>query len=80
MVNHLIANAVLNISSDLLIMAIPAPLVFKVKIPLRNKLILAGMFFVGFFTVCIHFMCMLHILFRIGVCVISNTCYMHGLP
>lgn len=49
--NHLITNAVLNISSDLMIIAIPMPLLFKVKIPLKNKMILMGIFLIGAFNV-----------------------------
>ncbi|CAI6340185.1 unnamed protein product [Periconia digitata] len=49
--NHLITNAVLNISSDLMIIAIPMPLLFKVKLPLKNKLILCGIFLIGTFNI-----------------------------
>ncbi|PVI01411.1 hypothetical protein DM02DRAFT_349108 [Periconia macrospinosa] len=49
--NHLITNAVLNISSDLMIIAIPMPLLFKVRLPLKNKLILCGIFMIGTFTI-----------------------------
>lgn len=49
--NHLITNAVLNISSDLMIIAIPMPLLFKVKLPLKNKMILIGLFLIGTFNV-----------------------------
>ncbi|KAF1966382.1 hypothetical protein BU23DRAFT_663298 [Bimuria novae-zelandiae CBS 107.79] len=49
--NHLITNAVLNISSDLMILAIPMPLLFKVKLPLKNKAILIGLFLIGTFNI-----------------------------
>ncbi|KAF2266077.1 hypothetical protein CC78DRAFT_164723 [Lojkania enalia] len=49
--NHLITNAVLNISSDVMIILIPMPLLFKVKIPTKNKAILFGVFLVGTFTI-----------------------------
>ncbi|KAF2647354.1 hypothetical protein K491DRAFT_614704 [Lophiostoma macrostomum CBS 122681] len=49
--NHLITNAVLNISSDLMIIAIPLPLLFKVKLPRKNKAILLGVFMIGTFTI-----------------------------
>ncbi|ORY19430.1 hypothetical protein BCR34DRAFT_620916 [Clohesyomyces aquaticus] len=49
--NHLITNAVLNISSDLMIIAIPMPLLFKVKLPKKNKVILIGVFLIGTFTI-----------------------------
>lgn len=35
--NHLITNAVFNISSDLIIISIPMPLLFKVRLPKKNK-------------------------------------------
>ncbi|KAF2118293.1 hypothetical protein BDV96DRAFT_381896 [Lophiotrema nucula] len=49
--NHLITNAVLNISSDLMIIAIPLPLLWKVKLPAKNKAILGGVFMIGTFTI-----------------------------
>ncbi|KAF2468051.1 uncharacterized protein BDR25DRAFT_57167 [Lindgomyces ingoldianus] len=49
--NHLITNAVFNISSDLMIIAIPMPLLFKVKLPKKNKTILFGVFLIGTFTI-----------------------------
>lgn len=49
--NHLITNAVFNISSDLIILSIPMPLLFKVRLPKKNKAALIGVFLVGAFTV-----------------------------
>ncbi|KAK7177496.1 hypothetical protein PSPO01_16453 [Paraphaeosphaeria sporulosa] len=49
--NHLITNAVFNISSDLIIIAIPMPLLFKVKLPMKNKAILIGIFLIGTFNI-----------------------------
>ncbi|KAK7192187.1 hypothetical protein DPSP01_010195 [Paraphaeosphaeria sporulosa] len=49
--NHLITNAVLNISSDIMIIAIPMPLLFKVKLPKKNKAILIGIFLIGTFNI-----------------------------
>lgn len=49
--NHLITNAVLNLSSDLMIISIPMPLLFKVQLPLKNKAILLGIFLIGAFNV-----------------------------
>ncbi|KAF9699614.1 hypothetical protein EKO04_002517 [Ascochyta lentis] len=49
--NHLITNAVFNISSDLIILSIPMPLLFKVRLPKKNKLVLIGIFLIGAFTV-----------------------------
>ncbi|KAF2186421.1 hypothetical protein K469DRAFT_571958 [Zopfia rhizophila CBS 207.26] len=51
MINHLITNAVLNISSDIMIMLIPIPLVFKVKMPLKKKIVLSCIFLIGTFVV-----------------------------
>jgi hypothetical protein len=48
--NHLITNAVFNISSDFIILSIPMPLLFKVRLPKKNKFILVGIFMVGAFT------------------------------
>ncbi|KAI1505049.1 hypothetical protein F5X99DRAFT_431145 [Biscogniauxia marginata] len=49
--NHLITNAVLNISSDIMIILIPMPVFLKAQLPLRRKLILCGVFALGIFTV-----------------------------
>jgi hypothetical protein len=49
--NHLITNAVFNISSDLIIISIPLPLLFKVRLPLKNKAVLIGIFAIGAFTI-----------------------------
>lgn len=49
--NHLITNAVFNISSDLIIICIPMPLLFKVRLPLKNKIVLGMIFCIGTFTI-----------------------------
>lgn len=49
--NHLITNAVFNISSDLIIISIPMPLLFKVRLPKKNKTILFIIFLIGAFTI-----------------------------
>lgn len=49
--HHLITNAVFNISSDLIIISIPLPLLFKVRLPLKNKAVLLGIFAIGAFTI-----------------------------
>ncbi|PSN69575.1 hypothetical protein BS50DRAFT_457207, partial [Corynespora cassiicola Philippines] len=49
--NHLITNAVFNISSDLMIIAIPLPLLWQVRIPRKNKFVLMGIFMIGLFTI-----------------------------
>ncbi|KAI1839469.1 hypothetical protein JX266_014320, partial [Neoarthrinium moseri] len=49
--NHLITNAVLNISSDLMIISIPMPIFFQAKLPVKKKVILVGVFALGVFTI-----------------------------
>ncbi|KAF1962272.1 hypothetical protein CC80DRAFT_487777 [Byssothecium circinans] len=49
--NHLITNAVINLSSDLMIISLPMPLLFRVKLPLKKKLVLGGIFAIGAFNV-----------------------------
>ncbi|KAI0580434.1 hypothetical protein Ptr902_10694 [Pyrenophora tritici-repentis] len=49
--NHLITNAVFNITSDLIIILIPMPLLFKVRLPKKTKCILFFIFCIGAFTI-----------------------------
>ncbi|KAI0550982.1 hypothetical protein F4679DRAFT_594298 [Xylaria curta] len=49
--NHLITNAVFNISSDLFIIAIPMPIFVQINIATRKKVILCGVFALGLFTI-----------------------------
>lgn len=49
--NHLITNAVLNISSDLMIIMIPMPVLLQAQLPIKKKAILCGVFALGTFTV-----------------------------
>jgi hypothetical protein len=49
--NHLITNAVLNITSDVMIILIPMPLLFQVQLPRKNKAVLIGIFAIGVFNV-----------------------------
>ncbi|KAI8631522.1 hypothetical protein F5Y19DRAFT_473195 [Xylariaceae sp. FL1651] len=49
--HHLITNAVLNISSDILIILIPIPIFLKSNIPTRKKAILCTIFALGLFTI-----------------------------
>ncbi|KAH7076950.1 hypothetical protein BKA63DRAFT_293628 [Paraphoma chrysanthemicola] len=49
--NHLITNAVFNISSDLIIISIPLPLLFRVRLPKKNKAALFTVFLIGAFTI-----------------------------
>ncbi|KAG6031269.1 hypothetical protein E4U41_007642 [Claviceps citrina] len=49
--NHLITNAVLNISSDIMIILIPIPIFIQSRLALKKKLILVGVFALGIFTI-----------------------------
>ncbi|KAI1848303.1 hypothetical protein JX265_013829 [Neoarthrinium moseri] len=49
--NHLITNAVLNISSDIMIILIPMPIFLQAKLPAKKKAILVGVFALGVFTI-----------------------------
>ncbi|KKY16758.1 putative family decarboxylase [Diplodia seriata] len=49
--NHLITNAILNISSDIFIMAIPMPIFLAARLPLKRKIILCGVFGLGTFSI-----------------------------
>lgn len=49
--NHLITNLVLNISSDIMIMLIPMPILLQSSLPLKKKLILSAIFLLGCFTI-----------------------------
>lgn len=50
--NHMITNAVTNISTDLLILLLPMPVFIQSQLPLKRKLVLCGVFALGIFTVC----------------------------
>ncbi|KAH6976685.1 hypothetical protein EDB80DRAFT_594023 [Ilyonectria destructans] len=49
--HHLITNAVLNISSDLMIIMIPMPMLISSTLPLKKKAVLCGVFALGLFTI-----------------------------
>lgn len=49
--HHLILNLSFNLSSDLLIMSIPLPLLIKAHLPLKKKLLLVFPFTLGIFTI-----------------------------
>ena len=49
--NHLIVNLVFNLTSDLIIMSIPLPLILRAHLDLKKKLLLAFPFSLGFFTI-----------------------------
>jgi hypothetical protein len=48
---HYIVGAVFNISSDLIILALITPVLLKVRLPLKKKIILMGIFSLGIFTI-----------------------------
>ncbi|KAI1123130.1 hypothetical protein F5Y10DRAFT_58407 [Nemania abortiva] len=49
--NHLITNAILNISSDLFIIVIPMPVFLQINIAPKKKAILCAVFALGLFTI-----------------------------
>lgn len=49
--NHLITNAVINITSDVMIILIPMPIFLKSQLPLKRKAVLIGVFALGAFTI-----------------------------
>lgn len=49
--NHLITNAVLNISSDIMIILIPMPIFLQSQLPAKRKAVLCCVFALGTFTV-----------------------------
>ncbi|KUJ14456.1 uncharacterized protein LY89DRAFT_139975 [Mollisia scopiformis] len=50
-IHHLITNAVFNISSDIMMLCIPIPLLIKSQLPRANKIILCGLFGLGIFVI-----------------------------
>ncbi|KAF7546070.1 hypothetical protein G7Z17_g8685 [Cylindrodendrum hubeiense] len=49
--NHMITNAVLNISTDILIIALPMPVFIQSQLPLKRKIVLVAVFLLGAFTI-----------------------------
>ncbi|KAF2489806.1 UbiD family decarboxylase, partial [Lophium mytilinum] len=49
--NHLITSTVFNVSSDLIMLCIPIPLIAKTQLPLKRKIILYSVFSLGLFVV-----------------------------
>jgi hypothetical protein len=47
----MITNAVFNITSDIMIMIIPMPVLLKSQLPKRRKVVLCGVFALGAFSV-----------------------------
>ncbi|KAI1342733.1 hypothetical protein F5Y15DRAFT_370627 [Xylariaceae sp. FL0016] len=49
--NHMITNAIFNISTDLMIIFIPMPVFLQAQLPMKRKAVLMGVFALGFFTI-----------------------------
>ncbi|KAM0244712.1 hypothetical protein ACHAP5_006055 [Fusarium lateritium] len=49
--NHMITNAIVNISSDIMIIVLPMPVFLQSQLPLKRKVILCGVFALGIFTI-----------------------------
>ena len=49
--HHLITDAVFNISSDLMMLALPLPLLIKAQLPFKKKLVLCAVFSLGVFVI-----------------------------
>jgi hypothetical protein len=49
--NHLITNTVFNISSDIMIIILPMPMLLQTTLSTKKKVILCGLFAVGTFTI-----------------------------
>ena len=63
--DHLIVNTVFNISSDLMMLCIPLPVLIRAKLPLRKKLILCVVFSMGIFVI---------------ICAVLSKYYSFSLP
>ncbi|KAK4555605.1 hypothetical protein LTR86_007358 [Recurvomyces mirabilis] len=49
--NHLITNAVLNLTSDLIMIAIGLPMFLRLKLPMKKKVPIVGIFSLGLFVI-----------------------------
>lgn len=49
--NHMITNAVMNISSDIMIIALPMPVFLQSQLAIKRKIVLCAVFALGIFTV-----------------------------
>lgn len=49
--NHMITASTFNISSDLMMLLVPLPLLIKSQLPLKRKLIVCGVFSLGIFVI-----------------------------
>lgn len=50
-INHLITNAVFNISSDVMMLALGIPMFLRIQLPLAKKVPLVGIFSLGIFVI-----------------------------
>ena len=49
--DHLIVNTVFNVSSDVLMILIPIPILIRTTLPLRKKIVLVALFSLGIFVI-----------------------------
>ena len=63
--DHLVVNTVFNISSDLMMLCIPLPILIRAKLPLQKKLILCIVFSMGIFVI---------------ICAVLSKYYSFSLP
>ena len=63
--DHLIVNTVFNVSSDLMMLCIPLPILIRAKLPLQKKLILCIVFSMGIFVM---------------ICAVLSKYYSFSLP
>jgi hypothetical protein len=63
--DHLIVNTVFNISSDVMMLCIPLPILIRAKLPLQKKLILCIVFSMGIFVI---------------ICAVLSKFYSFSLP
>jgi hypothetical protein len=63
--DHLIVNTVFNISSDLMMLCIPLPILIRAKLPIQKKLILCVVFSLGIFVI---------------ICAVLSKYYSFSLP
>ncbi|RSL91341.1 hypothetical protein CEP51_000311 [Fusarium floridanum] len=49
--NHMITNAVMNISSDIMIIALPMPVFLQSQLAIKRKVVLCAVFALGIFTI-----------------------------
>jgi hypothetical protein len=63
--DHLVVNTVFNISSDLMMLCIPLPILIRAKLPMQKKLILCVVFSMGIFVI---------------ICAVLSKYYSFSLP